>query len=184
MNQDKPYEHIKHEIAPVFDEHSRILILGTLPSAKSRENKFFYGHPQNRFWKVLAQVMKEEKVPVTIEEKTAFLLRNYIAVGDVIDECDIIGASDSSIKNVVPADVNRILKQTSVKKIYANGSTAYQLYMKYSYPITKMEIEKLPSTSPANAAFSMDRLVDIWGRALLAGTVLETNSDGCYDSVK
>lgn len=88
----------------------------------------------------------------------------------MIDECDIIGASDSSIKNVIPADVNRILKQTSVRKIFANGSTAYQLYMKFSYPITKMEIEKLPSTSPANAAFSIDRLVEIWGKALLAGT--------------
>lgn len=168
MSQDKAYEHIKHEIAPVFDEHSRILILGTLPSAASREKKFFYGHPQNRFWKVLAKVMKEEKVPMTIEEKTSFLLRNHIALWDVIDECDIIGASDSTIKNVVPSDINRILKQTAIKKLYANGSTAYRLYMKYTYPITKMEIEKLPSTSPANAAFGMDRLVEIWGKALLS----------------
>lgn len=169
MNKNKTYEHIKHEIAPVFDRHSRILILGTLPSAASRENKFFYGHPQNRFWKVLARVMRDE-LPLTIEEKTSFLLRNHIALWDVIEECDIIGASDSTIKNVIPSDVNRILKETAVKKIYANGSTAYRLYMKYSYPITKMEIEKLPSTSPANAAFGMERLVEIWGKALLEET--------------
>ncbi len=158
------YQHIRHEIAPVYNEQSRILILGTLPSAKSRENKFFYGHPQNRFWRVLALVCREEQVPASTEEKIAFLLRNHIALGDVISECDIIGASDSSIKNVVPADISGILSCADIKKIYANGGTAYKLYMKYIFPEINREIIKLPSTSPANAAFGLDRLAQIWGK--------------------
>ncbi len=156
------YQHIRHEFEPIYNERSRILILGTLPSVKSRENNFYYGHPQNRFWKVLAQVFQED-TPLSIEEKTAFLLRNRIAVWDVIQECDIVGSSDSSIKNVVPADVRRILEQAPIERIYANGGTAYSLYMKYLYKTVGREIIKLPSTSPANAAFGVDRLVEIWG---------------------
>lgn len=156
------YQHIRHEFEPIYNEKSRILILGTLPSVKSRENNFYYGHPQNRFWKVLAQVFQED-TPHSIEEKTAFLLRNRIAVWDVIQECDIVGSSDSSIKNVVPADVRRILEHAPIERIYANGGTAYSLYMKYLYKTVRREIIKLPSTSPANAAFGMDRLVEIWG---------------------
>lgn len=160
------YKHIRHEFEPVWDKQSRILILGTLPSVKSREIQFYYGHPQNRFWRVLAQVCGEERIPASIEEKKAFLLRNHIAVWDVIAECDIIGSSDSSIKNVVPADIKRILDAAPIEKIYANGGTAYRLYMKYIYETTGREILQLPSTSPANAAFSLDRLAEIWGEVL------------------
>ena len=156
------YQHIRHEFEPIYDSNSRILILGTLPSVKSREQQCYYGHPQNRFWKVLGTLCGVEKFPETIQEKKEFLLQNHIAVWDVIAECDIIGSSDSSIKNVVPADLTRILKEASIRGIYANGGKAWELYMKYSYEITKRECVKLPSTSPANAAFQMDRLVKVW----------------------
>lgn len=157
----KDYQHVEHSFQPVFDEHSRILILGTLPSVKSRENNFYYGHPQNRFWKVLASVM-EEDVPQSIDEKKAFLLRNHIAIWDVIASCDIIGSSDSSIRNVVPTDLQVILQHAEIKQIYANGQKAQDLYQKYSYPTSGKEIIRLPSTSPANAAFGMDRLLEHW----------------------
>ena len=157
------YEHVKHEFEPVFNEYSRILILGTLPSVKSREQRFYYGHKQNRFWKVLAAICGES-VPEQIEEKKNFLLKNRIAVWDVIAECDIIGSSDSSIKNVVPADLKGILDRTGIKTIYANGATAYRLYMKYSYKACGREILKLPSTSPANASYSLERLIEEWGK--------------------
>lgn len=157
----KDYQHVEHSFQPVFDEHSRILILGTLPSVKSRENNFYYGHPQNRFWKVLASVM-EEDVPQSIDEKKAFLLRNHIAIWDVIASCDIIGSSDSSIRNVVPTDLQVILQHAEIKQIYANGQKAQDLYQKYSYPTSGKEIIRLPSTSPANAAFGMDRLLKHW----------------------
>lgn len=155
------YEHIRHEFAPVYDENSGILILGTFPSVKSREQNFYYGHPRNRFWKVLA-ALYGEKLPVSTEEKKKFLLRNHVAVWDVIAQCDIIGSSDSSIKNVIPADLRRILDYAPVRRIYANGTKAYDLYMKYSYESTGMEITRLPSTSPANAAYQMERLLDSW----------------------
>jgi len=153
--------HVKHAFAPVFDETSRILILGTLPSVKSREQNFYYGHPQNRFWKVIAALC-EEPVPETIMQKKAMLLRYNIAVWDVIAECDIHGSSDSSIRNVVPADLSVILDHAPVERIYANGAKAYELYRKYTYPVTGREIIKLPSTSPANAAFQMERLFAAW----------------------
>ena len=153
--------HVKHTFAPVFDEASRILILGTLPSVKSREQNFYYGHPQNRFWKVIATLC-EEPVPETIAQKKAMLLRHQIAVWDVIEECDIHGSSDSSIRNVVPADLSVILDHAPVERIYANGAKAYDLYRKYTYPVTGRDIIKLPSTSPANAAFQMDRLLEAW----------------------
>ena len=159
------YEHVEHKFDPIYDEHSRILILGTLPSLKSREQNFYYGHPQNRFWKVLAALFSEE-VPVRVEEKKAFLLRNHIAVWDVIAQCDIIGSSDSSIKNVVPADLRIILDHAPVKRIFANGTKAYDLYMKYSYEKVGMEMTRLPSTSPANAAFQMERLLNAWKEIL------------------
>ena len=159
--QPQKYEHVKHEFQPVYDENSKILILGTLPSVKSREQHFYYGHKQNRFWKVLAAIC-EEPVPEKIEEKKSFLLRNGIAVWDVISECDIIGSSDSSIKNVVPADVKRLLEKTNIKSLYGNGAAACRLYMKYSYEIVHKEIIQLPSTSPANASFSLERLIREW----------------------
>lgn len=160
MNSE--YTHIKHEFEPVFDENSKVLVLGTLPSVKSRENNFYYGHPQNRFWKLIAALCDEDIVPQTIEEKRKILLKHHIAVWDVISECDIIGSSDSSIKNVVPADLSVILDNTDIDRIYANGGKAYELYMKYQYGKIGREIIKLPSTSPANAAYSLERLLECW----------------------
>ena len=160
------YQHIRHGFEPVYDGRSRVLILGTLPSVKSREQQFYYGHPQNRFWKVLAGIAGEETIPASIQEKKKFLLKHRIAIWDVIAECYIIGSSDSSIRNVVPADLARLLKEAPIQGIYANGTKAYELYMKYSYEKTGREIVKLPSTSPANAAYQMDRLLSVWGSEL------------------
>lgn len=156
------YEHICHTFEPVYDEKSKILILGSLPSVKSRETGFYYGHPQNRFWKVLAAILSCP-VPVTIEEKKEMLLAHHIAVWDVIESCDIIGSSDSSIKNVVPADIGTVLQKTAVRKIFANGKKAESLYRQYIFPKTKVSVTALPSTSPANAACSLEKLVDVWG---------------------
>ena len=155
-------ERVAHPLDPVFDERSRVLVLGTMPSPASRATGFYYGHPQNRFWKVLAAVTGCA-VPRTVEEKKEFLLGQHIAVWDVIAQCDIIGSSDSSIKNVVPADLSVILERAPVRNIYGNGAQACELYRKYSYPQTEREIIKLPSTSPANAAWQMERLVEAWG---------------------
>lgn len=155
------YEHIVHSFEPVYDKDSEILILGTLPSVKSRENNFYYGHKQNRFWKVLATLLKEP-VPETIEEKKAMLLAHRIALWDVIQSCDIKGSSDSSIKNVQPTDIGMILEKTNVKQIYANGNKAGQLYKRYQFPVTGIEATVLPSTSPANAAWSLARLCEAW----------------------
>lgn len=155
------YEHIVHSFEPVYDKDSEILILGTLPSVKSRENNFYYGHKQNRFWKVLATLLKEP-VPDTIEEKKAMLLAHRIALWDVIQSCDIKGSSDSSIKNVQPTDIGMILEKTNVTQIYANGNKAGQLYKRYQFPVTGIEAMVLPSTSPANAAWSFDRLCEAW----------------------
>ena len=165
MKKNQDYEHFQHTCYPIYDENSRILILGTFPSPKSREKKFFYSHPQNRFWKLLAALWKEE-VPETIDEKKAFLLRNHIALWDVIESCDIIGASDSSIRNVKPAEIGQILQCADIKAIFANGAKAEQLYMKYQYESTGREIIKLPSTSPANAMYSLERLVNEWNKVL------------------
>jgi TDG/mug DNA glycosylase family protein len=156
---------ILHEIEPVFDEKSQILILGSFPSVKSREMGFFYGHPQNRFWRVLA-AMREAEVPQTIDEKKAFLLAHHIAVWDVIASCDITGSSDSSIRNVVPADIRKILNRADIRQICCNGGTAHRLYMKYIYPKCGREAIKLPSTSPANAAWSLERLVEEWKKRI------------------
>ena len=155
------YEHIVHSVEPVYDKASEILILGTLPSVKSRENNFYYGHKQNRFWKVLATLLKEP-VPETIEEKKAMLLAHRIALWDVIQSCDIKGSSDSSIKNVQPTDIGMILEKTNVTQIYANGNKAGQLYKRYQFPVTGIEATVLPSTSPANAAWSLARLCEAW----------------------
>lgn len=155
------YEHIVHSFEPVYDKDSEILILGTLPSVKSRENNFYYGHKQNRFWKVLATLLKEP-VPDTIEEKKAMLLAHRIALWDVIQSCDIKGSSDSSIKNVQPTDIGMILEKTNITRIYANGNKAGQLYKRYQFPVTGIEAMVLPSTSPANAAWSLERLCKAW----------------------
>ena len=157
---------VEHPIKPVYDNNSKILILGSFPSVKSREANFFYGHPQNRFWKVLAAVFETE-VPVTIEEKRAFLLEHHVAVWDVIKSCDIVGSSDSSIKNVVPNDLREILSQAEIKQIFVNGKKAEQFYQKYiEHEIGRTAI-CLPSTSPANAAWSVEKLVAEWKQILL-----------------
>ncbi len=152
---------IHHPINPIYNTESKILILGSFPSVKSREAGFFYGHPQNRFWKVTAAVFDAE-VPITVEEKTAFLLENRIAVWDVIHSCDIVGSSDSSIKNVVANDLNVILETADIRQIYVNGKKAEELYNKYIYPQIKRDAICLPSTSPANAAWSVERLTETW----------------------
>lgn len=158
--------HVRHTFEPVFDETSRILVLGSFPSVKSRENDFYYGHPQNRFWKLMARLL-DEPVPDTIQEKKDMLLRHQIAVWDVIAACDIKGSSDSSIRNVTPADLNRILRAAPIKKIIANGSTAYALYKKYCEAQTGREAVKCPSTSPANAVFTLDRLAAVWEKEMI-----------------
>ena len=150
-----------HPIAPVFDEMSRILILGSFPSVKSREAGFFYGHPQNRFWQVLAAVLGCA-VPVTIDEKRNMLLAHHVAVWDVIASCEITGSSDSSIRNVVPTDLSRILAAAPISAIFCNGGTALRLYQKYQQHSTGTAAIGLPSTSPANATWSLDRLVSAW----------------------
>ncbi len=155
------YTHITHTFEPVFDKHSKILILGTLPSVKSREQNFYYGHPQNRFWKVLAAITQSD-VPQTIQEKKALLLRSHIAVWDVVQECDIIGSSDASIKNVTPTDLKRILAESDIKALFANGKTAAKLYDKFQKNSTGRQIITLPSTSPANAACSLEDLIGKW----------------------
>ena len=152
---------IIHPIAPVYDENSKVLILGSFPSVKSRKACFFYGHPQNRFWKLLASIF-EEDVPGTVEEKRAFLLSHNIAVWDVIRSCDITGSSDASIKNVVPNDLSIILSTANIRNIYVNGKTAYKYYEKYTKQLINREAICLPSTSPANAAWDMERLKSEW----------------------
>ena len=150
-----------HPIAPVFDKDSRVLILGSFPSVKSREEGFFYGHPQNRFWKVTASIFGED-VPKTIDEKKSFLLRNHIALWDVIGSCEINGSSDSSIRNVSVNNIEMILETADIQAIYLNGKKAFQLYQKHMLPVTGREGICLPSTSPANAAWQMERLVREW----------------------
>ncbi len=152
---------IHHPIRPIFNQSSKILILGSFPSQKSREQGFFYGHPQNRFWRVIAAVL-EQKTPETLDEKIQFLLANNIALWDVIASCDITGSSDSSIKNVIPNDIKMILANASIEKIFVNGKTAEKYYNKYIRNRIGMEAICLPSTSPANAAWSADKLVLEW----------------------
>lgn len=156
---------ILHPIPPVFDENSRVLILGSFPSVKSREQGFFYGHPQNRFWKVTAALFAED-APQSIEEKRSFLLRNRIAVWDVIGSCDIVGSSDASIRNVTANDLSVILNAADIRAIFVNGKTAYAYYQKYTEPKIGRPAICLPSTSPANAAWSAERLIEAWREIL------------------
>lgn len=164
------YSRVSHGFEPVYDGNSRILVLGSFPSVKSRENSFYYGHPQNRFWKLMARLL-DEPVPSTIEEKKLLLLSRGIAIWDVVAACDIKGSSDSSIRNVIPADINRVLRAANITTIIANGDTAYKLYRKYCEPHTGREAVKCPSTSPANAIFTLDRLTEAWGK-VLSGNLL------------
>ncbi len=152
---------VVHPIEPIYDENSKILILGSFPSVKSREQGFFYGHPQNRFWRVLAGVFGEE-CPISIEDKKAFLLKNHVAVWDVIASCEIEGSMDNTIRNVTPNDLSVILAHSSIRRIFVNGKTAKNLYDRYLYSKIGMEAIVLPSTSPANAAWSLERLMIEW----------------------
>ncbi len=157
------YEYVTHTFEPIFNKDSKILILGSFPSMKSRENNFYYGHPQNRFWKVLARIFEEE-VPQTIQAKKKFLLTHQIAVWDVIESCTIIGSSDSSIKDVVVNDFSVVLKNSEIETIYVNGGKAYELYRKYVEKETGIPAIKMPSTSPANAAWNLERLCEVWSK--------------------
>lgn len=150
-----------HNIEPVYDRESSILILGSFPSVKSRETGFFYGHPQNRFWTLLSGILECGK-PETIEEKKRMLLENKIAVWDVIAKCDITGSGDSSIKNAEPNDILFLINESNISKIFCNGKTSFKLYKKYIEPVTHIEAQCLPSTSPANAAYSLERLKNEW----------------------
>lgn len=155
------YKHIVHPFEAIFNAESEILILGSLPSVKSRENNFYYGHPQNRFWRVLSLIF-EEDIPNSILEKKDFLLNHKIALWDVIYSCDISGSSDSSIKNAVPNNIETILSAANIKKIIANGNTAFSLYKKFWGNTITIESIKMPSTSPANAAWTLEKLVEEW----------------------
>lgn len=155
-----------HNIPPLYNEGSKILILGSFPSVKSREGQFFYHHPQNRYWKVMAAVLGCP-VPETIEEKKKMILENHVAMWDVIASCEITGSSDSSIKNVLPNDIGGLLKETYIERIYTNGNAAHKNYQKYIKVKTRIEDIVLPSTSPANAAWSLERLIEVWKKELM-----------------
>ena len=155
------YTHIVHPFGPLYDANSTVLILGSLPSVRSRAQNFFYGHPQNRFWPLLAALFGED-APQTIEEKRELALRNRIALWDTIYSCDIIGSSDSSIRGVVPTDLRPILEGSNVKRIFCNGRTSGLYYKKYQEKTLRIEAMVLPSTSPANAAWTMERLTEAW----------------------
>lgn len=152
----------QHPFGPLYDETSRILILGSFPSVKSREESFFYGHPQNRFWKVLKAVTGYPGALSTIEDKKEMLKKHHIALWDTIASCDIEGSSDSSIRNVVPNDLSKILEKGEIRAVFCNGGTSFRLYGKYCEQATGIPAEMLPSTSPANASWSLEKLVEKW----------------------
>lgn len=161
------YEHLEHGFAPVFDERSELLVLGSFPSVKSRENAFFYGNPQNRFWRVIATLYgqplpQDEPLDEGVAAKRQLLLECRIALWDVIASCDIHGSSDASIRNVEANDLSPILESTSIRTVYGNGNTATRLYRHYLEKGTGMPITGLPSTSPANASYSFERLLASW----------------------
>ncbi len=150
-----------HPFGPIYNEKSNILILGSFPSVKSRENNFYYGHPQNRFWKVLESIFNE-KIENTIEGKKLFLYSHNIALWDTVKSCDIVSSSDSTIKNSVLNDINSLINNTNIKTIFCNGNTSYNLLQKHFDNIYNIPIIPLPSTSPANAKFSLDDLIKKW----------------------
>ncbi|WP_302886986.1 DNA-deoxyinosine glycosylase [uncultured Slackia sp.] len=157
---------VTHEIQPVFDSRSRVLLLGTMPSPASREQGFYYGHPQNRFWRVLAAIF-DEPAPRTIEEKRDMLLRHHIALWDVLASCEIEGASDASIRDAQPNDLARIFDAADIRAVFATGTKAGELYRKLIEPTLDAPCTTLPSTSPANAKMKLADLVDAYGKALL-----------------
>ena len=154
-------ERILHPFPPLFDSESRTLILGSFPSVKSREAMFFYGHPQNRFWRLIALLCHED-TPQTVEEKSSLILRHHLALWDSIRSCTITGSSDSSVRDVVPNDLRVICDNSKTERVFCNGALSHKMYMKYIYPQTGVAAVKLPSTSPANAAYSLERLAESW----------------------
>ncbi|WKY45886.1 DNA-deoxyinosine glycosylase [Eubacteriaceae bacterium ES2] len=156
----------EHNFPPFFNENATILILGSFPSVKSREADFYYQHPQNRFWKVLSAVF-EQTYPTTLSEQMQFLAYNRIALWDVIASCEIIGSSDSSIKKVIPNDIDSLLDGSSVSRIYTNGNKAFELYNRYCKHMINLPIHRLPSTSPANARWKLEDLIKQWQVILL-----------------
>lgn len=151
----------EHNIPPEYDEHSRILILGSFPSVRSREEGFFYAHPQNRFWKVAAE-LTGNPVPESVEEKKELLRKSGIALWDVIASCGIDGSSDASIRDAVPNDIGKILGTAPIEAVFTNGRKAHELYVKLILPSTGMEDTCLPSTSAANASYSLEKLIGVW----------------------
>ena len=150
-----------HPFGPLYDENSRVLILGSFPSVKSREQNFFYGHPQNRFWKVVSGIF-EQPVPQTIEEKKQLILGSGLALWDSIASCEITGSSDSGIRNARANDIRIILDSCNIERIYCNGRKSHELYQKYIEPQTGREAVCLPSTSPANAQWTLEKLIEAW----------------------
>ena len=161
MAQKNARTFVTHEFPAVYDRNSRVLLLGSIPSPKSREVGFYYGHPQNRFWKVLAQVLGET-VPETIPQKKAMLKKHHVALWDVLESCTIVGASDTSIEDVVPNKIGELVKRSKVSRIFCTGATAHKLYQKYCAKDVGIDAERLPSTSPANCAVSIEKLVDAY----------------------
>lgn len=156
---------VEHTLSPIYDKNSKVLILGTMPSPKSREVGFYYGHPQNRFWKVLTDIFNEEPL-ITVEDKITFLQRHQLALWDVLQSCEIQGADDASIKNPIPNDFTSLLKETNIKAIFTTGKKATDLYMKYCYPKTHIPTIGLPSSSPANRRISYEKLKEEYSRIL------------------
>lgn len=154
-----------HPIQPLYSSDSEVLILGSFPSVKSREQGFFYGHPQNRFWKVIAGVCNSD-VPQSIEEKKALIINHNLALWDVIHSCEIVGSADSTIKNVTPNDIKAILDNSKIARIFVNGKKAESLYKKYIEKEVGIKAVCLPSTSPANASWSLDRLTAYWKKQI------------------
>lgn len=167
INRMTGYQHIPHGFEPVFDEHSRVLVLGSFPSVLSRVNDFYYGNPRNRFWRVMARVLGE-LVPADedIPAKRWLLLAHGVALWDVVQSCDVRGSSDASIKNVVPVDLARITSVSPVRVVLCNGGTAGRLYHRWLESRCGLAAQVLPSTSPANAAWGEERLVAAWSQAL------------------
>ena len=153
--------YVTHEFPAVYDRNSRVLLLGSIPSPKSREVGFYYGHPQNRFWKVLARVLGEE-VPETISQKKSMLKKHHVALWDVLESCTIVGASDTSIEDAVPNRIGELVKKSKVVRVFCTGATAYKLYQKYCAKDVGIDAVKLPSTSPANCAVSLETLVEAY----------------------
>ncbi|MBO7453426.1 MAG: DNA-deoxyinosine glycosylase [Clostridiales bacterium] len=152
---------IQHPFEPLYSENSKVLILGSFPSVKSRERQFFYGHPQNRFWKVISALFDED-VPTSIPEKKHLILSHHLALWDSIASCEITGSSDASIRNAKANDISLILRSCPIEKIICNGRKSYELYQKYIEPKTNRSAICLSSTSPANAAWTLDKLIDAW----------------------